>query len=564
MGASMGKNTNILDSVDFAKIFKLGVYVILLLGIYYSALSWLVTHDWAKADFSYCYLIVPVGIYLVWDKRTELSRQSASPSWVGVGIIFVGVLFFWLGELAGEFFTIYFSFWMVLVGLCWLHLGWNKLKTILFPLVFLLAMFPFPNFLYNKISLKAKLISSQLGVNIMHAYGMSAYREGNVIDLGFTQLQVVDACSGLRYLFPLFIVGLVMAYFFKAKFWKRAVVVLSSIPLSIVTNSLRIAMTGILYEKWGAAVAEGFFHGFSGWFIFMFSFAVLLFEMWVLNKIFPEKDRGWEQEKGGGQKEAERVGEEGVDGGTPVSETGHDGKKGVVALFSPPQFVVAGILLLATLGLSYGVEFREKIPPNKSFARFPLEVGNWSGSRESMEQKFVETLDLSDYVIVDYRNQQGKTVNFYVAYYESQRKGESIHSPATCLPGGGWIFKEAGAATIPVPAYDGQPMEVNRAFMQKGAYKQLSYYWFPQRGRILTNAYELKLFTFWDALTKQRTDGALVRVITPVYESEDVADAEKRLQNFTAAITPVLKDYIPGQTIHPGRKNFYKAPIPPQ
>jgi EpsI family protein len=80
----------------------------------------------------------------------------------------------------------------------------------------------------------------------------------------------------------------------------------------------------------------------------------------------------------------------------------------------------------------------------------------------------------------------------------------------------------------------------------------------------LTNAYELKLFTFWDALTKQRTDGALVRVITPVYESEDVADAEKRLQNFTAAITPVLKDYIPGKTIHPARKNFYKAPIPPQ
>jgi EpsI family protein len=88
-------------------------------------------------------------------------------------------------------------------------------------------------------------------------------------------------------------------------------------------------------------------------------------------------------------------------------------------------------------------------------------------------------------------------------------------------------------------------MRVNRAFMQKGAYKQLSYYWFPQRGRILTNAYQLKIFAFWDALTKQRTDGALVRVITPVYDFEELADAEQRLQAFTGEIVPLLAEFIP-------------------
>ena len=92
-------------------------------------------------------------------------------------------------------------------------------------------------------------------------------------------------------------------------------------------------------------------------------------------------------------------------------------------------------------------------------------------------------------------------------------------------------------------------MKVNRAFMQKGAYKQLSYYWFSQRGRILTNAYQLKIFAFWDALTKQRTDGALVRVVTPVYESETLKDADARLQEFTKEIVPVLAGYIPGKQI---------------
>ncbi|MDY6836809.1 MAG: EpsI family protein [Thermodesulfobacteriota bacterium] len=105
--------------------------------------------------------------------------------------------------------------------------------------------------------------------------------------------------------------------------------------------------------------------------------------------------------------------------------------------------MVAVILLGLTFGLSQGVEFREKIPISKSFDYFPMEVGAWSGKAQTMEQRFVDTLDLSDYVLIDYKDRGGRIVNFYVAYYESQRKGESIHSPATCLPGGGWLFKEA-------------------------------------------------------------------------------------------------------------------------
>lgn len=154
-------------------------------------------------------------------------------------------------------------------------------------------------------------------------------------------------------------------------------------------------------------------------------------------------------------------------------------------------------------------------------------------------------MDLNDYVIVDFTNGDGKEVNFYTAYYESQRKGESIHSPETCLPGSGWEFRQAGGTSIPV-AYNGSNrMPVNRAYMVKGDYRQLSYYWFPQRDRILTNAYQLKLYNFWDALTRQRTDGALVRLITPVYEDEEVADAEKRLVGFAREIVPVLKEFLP-------------------
>ena len=206
---------------------------------------------------------------------------------------------------------------------------------------------------------------------------------------------------------------------------------------------------------------------------------------------------------------------------------------------------MAVILLGLTWGLSHGIEFREKIPIAKSFEYFPVKVGEWTGTRQSMEQKFIDALDLSDYVTIDYKNKQGKSVNFYVAYYESQRKGESIHSPATCLRGGGWIFKRAGAVKLPFKQKNNDYMPVNRAFMQKSGSKQLTYYWFPQRGRVLTNAYQLKIYAFWDALIRQRTDGALVRVMTPVYESEGLEDAEERLQKFTREIVPVLSEFLP-------------------
>jgi exosortase len=164
--------------------------------------------------------------------------------------------------LGGEYLTLYISFWFVIVGLCWIHLGSQKIRTIAFALFMALTMFPLPNFLYNKISVRLQLISSKLGVSLMQLYGMSAHREGNVIDLGFTQLQVVEACSGLRSLMSLVVLGLLVAYFFRASFWKQALLLCSTVPISILANSTRLALTGIIYEIRGRGVAEGFLHGF--------------------------------------------------------------------------------------------------------------------------------------------------------------------------------------------------------------------------------------------------------------------------------------------------------------
>ncbi|MCD6274136.1 MAG: VPLPA-CTERM-specific exosortase XrtD [Deltaproteobacteria bacterium] len=506
-----------------------GFYVLLAAGIFFNTFTYLVP-QWQRDDFTYCYLVPFIVIYLIWEKKDQFFAVASRASWKGMPVLCLGIIFFWIGELGGEYFTLYLSFWLVVVGLCWLHLGWRKLKIISFPLVLILTIFPPPNFIYQKISVTLKLISSQLGVAVMQLFGMSAYREGNVIDLGFTQLQVVDACSGLRYLFPLMVLGILLVYFYKEAFWKKVLVVISTVPISILVNGLRIASVGMLYPVFGPKVASGFFHDFSGWFIFMVSLGILLFEMWVLKKIYPQMSAG-HKEQGAG-----------AEAGAGITQ---NPKPKTRNLLFQPQFVAAVILLGATWGLSQGIEFREKVPIAKSFDQFPVKIGEWNGTRGIMEQKFIDALDLSDYVLVDYLNQKGRSVNFYVAYYESQRKGESIHSPATCMPGGGWIFKQDGAVKLPFKLKDKGLMPVNRALMEKSGTRQLTYYWFPQRGRILTNAYQLKIYAFWDALTRQRTDGALVRVMTPVYEFEELENAEKRLQGFVKEIVPALEEYLP-------------------
>lgn len=512
------------------------LFGLILAALYYSSFSWLVLKDWQREDYSYGWLIPLVILYLLWEKRHALQERTAKPSWLGLAALLPGLFLYWLGELAGEFFTQYLSFTLIIIGLCWLHLGWEKLKTLLFALLFTVAMFPPPNFLHDKLTFQLKLISSELGVRLLHLCGMSAYRQGNIIDLGFTQLQVVDACSGLRYLFPFLIMAILFAYLYKDRLWKKIVLILSVVPLTLAVNALRIAGTGILYKFWGAKVAEGFFHEFTGIVVFITGLSVLLLEVWVLSGF--RSIRSW------GLAGRETV------FGTPVSAGRQTAAPAgsvfrVNRFFAPPQFLVALTLLLTTLAAGQFIDFKEKTPPAKPFSTFPLTIASWQGSRGLLGQNIIDSLDLSDYTMMDYHQADGRTVNFYIAYYQSQSKGESIHSPETCLPGSGWRFEKSGVVKLPVAWGKYPALPVTSAVMRQGEHRQLVYFWFPLRDRVVTNAFAMKWYNFWDALTRQRTDGSLVRIITPVYPGEELTDANQRLLEFTKEISPVLTGYLP-------------------
>jgi exosortase D (VPLPA-CTERM-specific) len=478
-------------------------------------------------EYSHGLLIPPAAAFLIWQQKDRLERVPFTGSWWGVALVLLGGAVLIVGQLGTVFTVVQYAYVITLCGLILSFLGWSAFRLIAIPLLILLFMIPLPQFILANLSTKLQLLSSQIGVDVMRLFNVSVFVEGNVIDLGGYKLQVAEACSGLRYLFPLMTLGFLMAYFYKGALWKRIFLLLSSIPITVFMNSIRVGVIGVTVERWGIEMAEGFLHEFQGWMIFMISTAVMLGEIALLNR-FGKESGSWRQLFG-------------VEFPAPTPAGVSIRQRRV-----PAAFIAAGLLLVGfivtTLALPRPTEV---IPSRTTFMEFPMQLGEWRGRRDSLEAVYSDALKLDDYVLADYVGPPGKSVNLYIAYYNSQRKGEAVHSPRSCLPGGGWQLRDFDQRTLNDIKINGQPLHVNRTLIELGDQRQLVYYWFEQRGRIITNEFAVKWYLFWDALTRNRTDGALVRLITTLPPSSDEADADRRLINLAGQVAPTLTRYIP-------------------
>ncbi len=478
-------------------------------------------------EYSHGVLIPPVAAFLVWQQKDRLERIPFEGSWWGVALVLLGGALLLIGQLATVFTVIQYAYLVTLYGLVLALTGWTAFRLLLMPLFVLLFMIPLPQFVLANLSTKLQLLSSQIGVWFMRLFDISVFLEGNVIDLGGYKLQVAEACSGLRYLFPLMTLGFLMAYFYKGAIWKRIVLFLSSIPITVLMNSFRVGTIGIMVEHWGISMAEGFLHQFQGWAVFMVSAGLMLGEIVVLNRIGHESGN-WRQLFG-------------------VEFPAHTPRGARIERRPiPVPFIVACVALVVFVGVMQIVPRPVEIYPQRaSFVDYPMQLGAWSGRRESLDGVYLDQLKLDDYLLADYGDGSGHAVNLYLSYYNSQRKGEAVHSPRSCLPGGGWQLRDFDQRTLKGITIDGRPLRVNRTVIEFQDQRQLVYYWFQQRGRVITNEFVVKWFLFWDALTRHRTDGALVRLITTLPPSGEEADADRRLVEMTAQVAPTLTRYVP-------------------
>ena len=196
---------------------------------------------------------------------------------------------------------------------------------------------------------------------------------------------------------------------------------------------------------------------------------------------------------------------------------------------------------------------QEKIPPRESFVTFPTQIGPWKGHEsERFTDQVMAILGVDEYVSRAYESAAEGNVHLYVGFYESQRQGDTMHSPLNCLPGAGWepVRKEHVTYTVKANTSTNAPtraIEVNRIVIQRGLDRQLVMYWYQSHGRVVASEYWGKIYTVLDAMRMNRTDAALVRVIAPIptSEPESVTAAERVAGRFVETLFPVLSRYLP-------------------
>ncbi|MEM6932497.1 MAG: exosortase C-terminal domain/associated protein EpsI, partial [Pseudomonadota bacterium] len=278
----------------------------------------------------------------------------------------------------------------------------------------------------------------------------------------------------------------------------------------------------------GIEHAEGFLHFFEGWVIFGACIAILAIMAWGLQKLTPAPLPFFDT----------------ID----MDTDGFGAQAARIARTLPSVGLIsaalAGVLVSAAFVLAPASE--RPAPERDAFALFPRNVGEWSGVPTRLTPEVEAVLGADDYIEMTYAAPgEANVVNFFSAWYSKQTEGQGLHSPEVCLPVGGWeIFSlENHPVSMPHTVYG--DFEVNRAVIQKGLSKQLVYYWFEQRGRRMTNDFSAKMTVVYDGFTRGRTDGALVRFVTPIGEGETEADADARLQRLMEKSLTRLPRFIP-------------------
>jgi exosortase D (VPLPA-CTERM-specific) len=511
-----------LDRSGFGGVLAATVLLGLLAAVWHALEPLLAA--WSQPEYSHAWLILPLAGLVFFHRLRGVRIGGARLPGVLIAAVSIGAMV--LGWAAGSYTAVLYGAILGVSGFVWSIVGTEAMKVLAAPLTYLLFMVPIPIALAIPTTAEMQLLSSKLGLGLMKLLALPASLDGNIIILPSARLEVAAACSGLRYLFPLISFAFLVAMLLDDRFWKKALIVFSSVPIAIVTNASRIALIALLLERFGIDTTAGSAHEFEGFAVFTLCLVLLFVEVWILLKIG----------KLAGRFAASDL----------LAFDAREWPRLIEWSVPRPAIVSAAILLLGT-GLVANFPARvEQTPVRQPFALFPMEFGAWRGVPKTLDAESLAALGLTDYLLADYRpdsRDDAPRLNFYIAYYASQRDGLHAHSPQLCIPGGGWSILQQTIVTLPWS--DGQSIDVNRVVIEKKGLKQVVYYWFEERGRHIAKEGALKYFALRDALLDNRSDGALIRIVVPLNAEHDEVAADMTARKLVADAGPLLQSYLP-------------------
>jgi exosortase len=267
---------------ELLPVWQMAVLAGLLLWLYIPTLTHLVSQWWNDPNFSHGFFVPLFSAFVIWQDRSRLARLTPRPSWWGLLFLAFGLLMLIVGQVGAELFLSRLSLLIVLTGSIVLFLGWSFFRALLFPGAVLLLMIPIPAIVFNLMTFPLQLLASKVASTILPWMGVPVLREGNVIQIPNMALEVAEACSGIRSLMSLVTLSVIFGYLMERKVAVRVLLALASIPIAVTANSLRIVGTGLIVQYWDPGKAEGFYHAFSAWLVFVVSMVMI----YILHRVF--------------------------------------------------------------------------------------------------------------------------------------------------------------------------------------------------------------------------------------------------------------------------------------
>ena len=486
---------------------------------------------WALPEYSHGPLI-PLLSGLLFLRQLKEYPPDPGPKrdrWVGVTVILASIAFATLGKLAGIADIVAYATILWVGGILLVSFGWSTGKHFWPPVLHLVYMLPLPGVLYYKMSTWLQFISSELGVWFLQLMAVPVFLDGNIIDLGVTKLHVAEACSGLRYLFPILSFSYIFAVLYKGPMWHKAVLLISAAPITVLMNSVRIAVAGYIVNVWGVEWVDGFTHFFEGWVIFIACVLILFALARIMLFLHPEK-----------MSLAEAL---------DLDTEGLLPQFARLSLVRPSAAMITSAMLMSAAVISWqAVPERSTVAIERDgFALFPRQLGEWrqDGVARTLSPNVARSLAADDYHLATFdRSGADADVEFFSAWYADQSKG-GVHSPEICLPGGGWEIEWLERTNVSEEMGSDTPYNINRAIIRKGESRMMVYYWFEQKGRKIAWDMAAKYYLLVDGIRTGRTDGALVRLTTPILHGEADEDAEARLIEMLHAVDGTLERFVP-------------------
>lgn len=493
---------------------------------------------WNDENYSHGLLMPFVIGYILWRERDRFIAMIGEPAkMIGLAVIIFGLVMLLGGTVGAELFTQRIALVVTLTGAAVYLFGRQIVTILLLPIALLLLAIPIPQILFNRISFPLQLWASQIAVGVIRFVEVPTLRKGNVIDIlprGSTQtisLEVVEACSGIRSLMTLVTLSLILGYFtrtdekgvlrfglFSGRDVVRSIILMiAAVPVAMITNAFRVAATGVMSYYYGIQATEGTLHDASGVVVYIAALLLLFSINLILKRLFGKANK------------ADK---------TPKPTTANNIQVGRVSIVPLCIMLLVGAIVVNWFALR-----SELVPERTQLTQLSDKLGDWTqrGNEIKFDEATESVLKVSDYTMREYTAADGRIANIYVGYYATQRTGATYHSPQNCLPGAGWVMSEP--QRVEITRADGTKFTANRYIIENGIYKEIMIYWYQGRGRIEASEYRDKLNTVLDSITRRRSDGAMVRVLTSL--GHDESASLLAASNLAAKLADELNAFVP-------------------